>query len=65
MISNKHLFEELKELEAVCKKTDNEYERALLKSNILIVKLLQNVRTNQVLSLEGSGIDLIKSNVKA
>jgi len=58
MISNRHLFEELEALEAE-RVGRSAYERAMLKSQILIIKLLANMRTNQALALQGSGIDLI------
>ena len=61
MISNKHLHQELEWLEGVCKKCTDDTTKALLKSNVLIIKLLHNMRTNQALSLRGSGIELIPS----
>ena len=61
MISNVHLYEELKWLDGVCNKCSDETTKALLKSNILVIKLLHNMRTNQALALKGSGIDLIPS----
>jgi len=61
MLSNQHLFEELKWLDSVCNKCTDETTKALLKSNILMIKLLHNMRTNQALSLRGSGIELIPS----
>lgn len=61
MITTKHLKEELDNLEQVYKeKNEKEYQRSILKSNILIAKLLQNIRTNQVLSLEANGINLVE-----
>jgi hypothetical protein len=61
VISNKHLHEELQWLDSVCNKCQDDTTKALLKSNILVIKLLHNMRTNQALALTGSGIDLIPS----
>ena len=62
MISNKDLRKELAYLESA-RTGRSEYEKAMLKSQELIIKLLANMRTNQALALQGSGIDLIPRRI--
>jgi len=61
MLSNAHLYEELKWLEEVCNKCDDATTKALLKSNILTIKLLHNIRTNQVVAMRANDIALVPS----
>jgi|WetSurSiteA1Bulk_404760.scaffolds.fasta_scaffold54611_2 hypothetical protein len=61
MLSNQHLYEELQQLEKICKKCPDEVTQALLKSNIIMIKLLHNMRTNQVVSMRANDIDLVQS----
>lgn len=63
MISNTHLREELKYLETERENLANRFEKAMLKAQILQIKLLANMRTNQALALQGSGIDLIPRRI--
>jgi len=61
MLSNKHLYEELQLLEATCSNCKDVTTKALLKSNILMIKLLHNVRTNQVVAMTANDISLISA----
>lgn len=61
MISNKHLYEEIKQLEAVCEAEKDAYKKAILKANLLQVKLLHNMRTNQVVQMRANDITLIRN----
>lgn len=65
MISNRDLYTELQALEAVRKQLPSKYEDAMLKAQILQIKLLANMRTNQALALKGSGIDLIPRRIES
>jgi len=61
MISNRDLFEDMEKLEQVCTDCKDINIKALLKLNILQVKILQNMRTNQVLALRAGEIALVPS----
>jgi hypothetical protein len=61
MISNKHLYEEIKALEQICEAEKDTWKKAMLKLNLLQVKLLHNMRTNQVVSMRANDIDLIRN----
>ena len=61
MISNKDLFEDMEKLEQVCTDCKDINIKALLKLNILQVKILQNMRTNQVLALRAVEVALVPS----
>lgn len=66
MISNKDLRVELDKLEKVRNEVGRtKYEEAMLKSQELIIKLLANMRTNQTLGLQGSGIDLVPRRIES
>jgi hypothetical protein len=62
MISNKHLYEEIKSLEKSYDDEKDNYKRAMLKANILQVKLLHNMRTNQVVQMRANDINLISND---
>lgn len=68
MIGNNDLRKDLKELEKInSNSTDKEVLLGILKSNILAVKLLHNVRTNQAISMNANDIPLVatgKTNEK-
>lgn len=61
MLSSKDLFQDLAKLDKVCEDCKDLNIRALLKANILTVKLLQNIRANQQLELQAKGIKFIVS----
>ena len=61
MLSNKHLYEELQGLEKTCNDCEDTTAKALLKSNILMIKLLHNMRTNQVVAMTANDIALVPS----
>ena len=59
MLSSKDLFQDLAKLDTVCEECKDVNIKALLKVNILTVKLLQNIRANQQLELKAKGIKFI------
>lgn len=61
MISTVDLFKEIKIMEEVVKKEKDDYKRASLKSKILNLKLLHNLRTNIVLLMDKFGVEKVKS----
>lgn len=61
MLANKDLYEEIQKFELVVKDLEKQgqvFEAALLKSNILILKLLHSLRTNSVTLMKHSGVEL-------
>lgn len=64
MLANKDLSMEIRELEKVvdANKEKNPLGAAQLKAQILLLKLMRNIRTNQVLQLNHEGVDLVKSS---
>lgn len=62
MIKSEDLLKEINILEGVINKLGHKrfYEAALLKSQILSLKLLLNIRQNQVILLSSQGVKLIK-----
>ncbi len=63
MITGKDIKKELKIIDVVYKNeeaTTNEILRAILKSNDLIVKLLTNIRSNQVKLMKHEGVEFEK-----
>ena len=67
MISSQHLKEELIALDNVHKSSfdDGVTLKGILKSNILMIKLLANIRTNQALGLQSSGVDLVPRRIES
>ncbi len=67
MIKGQDLFKELKKLTSVQEKLvkdGKEFEASLLQASILQVKLLLNIRQNQVVDLNHRGVDLIKPKTR-
>jgi hypothetical protein len=64
MLANKHIYEEIKYIEDVREKIKDDYEKANLKAQVLIVKLLHNIRTNMVNVMKHQGIPLVESNIE-
>ena len=63
MIRSRDVNKEVKVLDDLAKNEkvgDNEVLRGILKAVTLAVKLIRDVRTNQVLKLEKDGVTLIK-----
>jgi len=58
MLSNKDIFKEGKDAEDVRSKLESDYEKAMLKMAILHVKLLHNIRTNQVEIMKATQVPL-------
>lgn len=64
MIRSKDLNKEIKELELKAEKGDDRaVMRAILKGIALVLKVMRDVKTNQVLGLKQSGVSLIKPRV--
>ena len=61
MISTADLYKELDNIKDVIAKEKDEYQKALLKSNELIIKLLHNIRTNMVLVMDKMGVQKVKN----
>ena len=67
MIKSEHAHTELAKLEEVKKsleKAGKHYESASLQASILAVKLLLNIRQNQVVDLTSRSVELIKPKIK-
>lgn len=67
MIKSEHAHTELAKLDDVrqsLEKAGKHYESALLQSQILAVKLLLNIRQNQVVDLTSRSVELIKPKAK-
>ena len=60
MLTNKDIHLETEYIESVREKLKDEYEKASLKSLVLIVKLLHNIRTNMVMVMKEQGIKLVE-----
>lgn len=60
MLTNKDLQDEIGKIEEVIKTSKNAVDGSQLKIGVLVLKLLQSVRTNQVLGLRKLGVELIK-----
>ena len=65
MISNEHLSEEMKVIEDAQLAEKDVFRKLVLKGIILIVKLLRNCRTNDVLIMKKLGVEMIKPRDKA
>lgn len=64
MLQSKHLHEEITNLSNIADDLDKSnkiYESAMLRSQVLTLKLLLNIRQNQVLELQHKGVSLVKS----
>jgi hypothetical protein len=48
MLANKDIFKEIEVMEAVRDSLKSDYEKAMVKGQVLQVKLLHNMRTNMV-----------------
>lgn len=65
MLANKHLNEEIKVIEGDIlnlRKAGKIFEADSLKIGVLSLKLLQNLRANDVRIMEASGIELLKTD---
>lgn len=59
MIRSDHLHEELEELDKIIKNENEPFKKALLKLNYLQIKLLLNIRQNQVKEMLSNGTTLV------
>lgn len=67
MLANKDLYAEIEKLETICAKLEEQgsvAEAAILKSNLLTLKLLHSLRTNMVVIMKHYGIKLVESPKK-
>lgn len=61
MISNRDLYKEIENIEAISDKVKNEEVKAQLKIGTLQLKLLHNIRTNMVEVMKKLGVTLVPS----
>jgi len=64
MLSNEHIHEEIEKMEKTREATDDDVAKAIIKGNVLIIKLLHNIRTNMTEVMKAQGINLIKAKTK-
>lgn len=66
MIRSKDLNKEIKLLELVAEKSSDETSllKAIVKAITLELKVLRDMKTNQVLSLRKQGVELVKPNIR-
>lgn len=63
MLKSEHLHDEIKSLEDLSTKLYNEgkiYEAGSIRANVLALKLLLNIRQNQVADMTARNVSLIK-----
>ncbi len=60
MISTVDLYKELKVIDDVIKAESDSYKKASLKAASLQIKLLHNIRTNMVKTMEKLGVEKVK-----
>ena len=62
MIKSQDLNKEIAQLELVAEKSNDEKQilKGVLKASCLLLKILRDMRTNQVLGLRGAKVELIK-----
>ncbi len=63
MIRTDDLYKEIEVLETTVKNETDNYKKAMLKSQVLTLKLLHNIRTNTVRVMEKFGIEKVKPRV--
>lgn len=61
MIKSEHLHKDITELVAIEKELKSPYERAMLRASILNLKLLVNIRQNQVQIMTAQGVPTLKA----
>lgn len=60
MLSTNDLYKEINAIEDVVNSITDDYKKASLKAQVLQLKLLQNIRTNQTLIMEFQGVAKVK-----
>lgn len=60
MISTNDLYKEIGTIESNIKKEKDVYKASMLKIGVLLIKLLQNIRTNTVKVMDHYGVEKIK-----
>lgn len=63
MIKNDDIYSEITSIDEVINTLKSPYERAMLKSQTLVMKLLHNIRTNQTAIMSAQGVALRKPKV--
>jgi len=61
MITNDDIFSEIEAMETVRAGLKSDYEKSMLKGEILMIRLLHNIRTNMVAVMKHQGIELVKA----
>ena len=64
MLSTQHLYEEIENLEKVCAGEKDGYKQAVLKAQILNLKMLHSLRTNSVQIMKHFKIQTVKPKEK-
>ena len=66
MIANKDIHLEIETMEKVRDSLKDDYQKAILKAAIIQVRLLHNVRTNQIIDMKARGVEIpsVKKNTK-
>jgi hypothetical protein len=65
MISTPDMYKEIKIMDEVIANEKDDYKKAMLKSNVIIMKLLANIRTNQTKIMEKLGAEKVKARPNA
>lgn len=65
MITQNDLYKEIKAMEKVRDAENDPYKKALLTSNLMIIKLLHNLRTNSTTIMNHYGIQKVEPKVDA
>jgi len=60
MLTNKDLQSEIGIIDETSVKLKSDYEKSMLKGVTLILKMLQSMRTNQVLAMKNAGVELLQ-----
>ena len=62
MIKGEHLHKEITNLNEVAKGLKDPFQHAMVQIGVLSLKLLLNIRQNQVAIMNAQGVELIKPN---
>lgn len=61
MITTDDIRKEIESMDEVRNELKNPYEKSMLKSQTLIIKLLKDIRANQVIDMTARGVQLKES----
>ena len=65
MLTNEDLFDEIASINKTAEKETGTYQKAMLKGMTLLLKLMHNIRSNQVTAMRAQGIKLMQPRVTA